>query len=378
MIVPTKITTDEKERNTAFEIMRLMAMFMIVLEHCLGATVLDTGTPLSAIDNTGWFIEAFTVCAVNLFFLLTGYFLKSGGFRLSRWLCIWIKTVFYSAIIYIIAVVTGMETFHTSTFVSYLCPVLLKKYWFMQTYIVLAVVLPFIGIMLERISEKQHLFLCVILLLFFSVHQTFIPVAKTLDATQGYGFIWGSALAIIGNWLNKYGRKYTERIKGALWLFGYFVIACGMWATNWLIVRYDIAQGITSRANFYAYNSISVFAESLCLFCFFIYLSEKNRRNRIVNWWASSVMSVYLISAHPIYIWLLWTDIFKVQIFMEKPAIYMGVIMFLSLAVMAVCILLDKLVCCLFKFAGLDSALRNLDNTKLNRLLNEQMAGNKV
>ena len=59
-----------EKRNSSFEIMRLLAMFMIILGHCMLATAQNVQPYGEGIDNIGWGVKAFTICAVNLFFLL--------------------------------------------------------------------------------------------------------------------------------------------------------------------------------------------------------------------------------------------------------------------------------------------------------------------
>lgn len=68
--------SDKRERTSTFETLRLTLMFLIVLEHNLIVLTLHNYEPLSVIDNISWFIEAFTYCAVDVFFLITGYFAK--------------------------------------------------------------------------------------------------------------------------------------------------------------------------------------------------------------------------------------------------------------------------------------------------------------
>lgn len=359
-------------RNSIFELLRLFAMFMVVLEHCLLASVLYTDKPLCAIDNIGWFIEAFTVCAVNLFFLLTGYYQKSDNFKLSRFAEIWLKTIFYSVVIYLIFVIFGADSFSAGTLISYLCPVFFKKYWFMQTYIALALLAPFISASLDKLSEQKYLLLICILLIFFSFHQTFLPVAKTLDTTQGYGIVWGGILLIVGKFLQKYGDKYIERARAGLFLLGYITIACGIFVTNYLIVRYDIAQGVTSRSNFYAYNSISVFGEGVCLFCFFIKLSRKGKLNQTINWLSASSLSIYLISAHPDLLIFLWTDILKIGRFITNPVMYIVGAVGATLAIMLMCILIDKIVIIICKSVHFDRLLLQLNSTRFNHMMNHE------
>ena len=55
----------------------------------------------------------------------------------------------------------------------------------------------------------------------------------------------------------------------------YSIIAIAVFVSNYLIVKFDIAQGVTSHGNFYAYNSVTIFLESLFLFGFFVKLSYR-------------------------------------------------------------------------------------------------------
>jgi surface polysaccharide O-acyltransferase-like enzyme len=335
---------EKSARNSSFEIMRLLAMFMIVYEHCMGAVSLHTADVLSAIDNISWLCEAFTICSVNLFLLLTGYFATSKSFKIGKTVHLWGKTIFYSLVIYLLAVAVGADSFTIKKAVSYACPIFNKKYWFMQVYIVLIILSPYIMTALEQLTMKKHLTLIGILLVFFSLHQTFIPVATTLDSTQGYGIIWAIVLLVVGNFINKWGGIVIEKIPAAAFLAGYVFIACCMFASNVVIIKFDIAQGVTSRNNFYQYNSISVLAESLCLFCFFVKLSMKGWSNRIVNMISGSALAVYLISAHPVLLGSTWSKIFNMKQYLGNLGIYFVMAVLLSVVVMAVCIAIDMSV----------------------------------
>lgn len=100
----------KQERNSTFEILRLILMFMIVIEHSLMVLTLHNYEPLSVIDNISWFI---------------------------------------------------------------------------QTYIVLAILSPYIIKGLKTLSQKAHLTLICILLIFFSIHQIFIKVNTVIYMKSG-------------------------------------------------------------------------------------------------------------------------------------------------------------------------------------------------
>jgi surface polysaccharide O-acyltransferase-like enzyme len=339
-----KIVMEKSARNSSFEVMRLLAMFMIVYEHCMQAVSLYTDNVLSKLDNISWLCESFTICSVNLFFLLTGYFATSRSFKVGKTAHMWGKTIFYSLVIYLLATAVGAESFTIKNVVSYACPIFTRKYWFMQAYIVLIILSPYIMTAVEQLTMKKHLTLICILLVFFSLHQTFIPVARTLDTTQGYGIIWAIVLLIVGNFINKWGNVAIEKIPTVSFLAGYVFIACCIFASNVVIIKFGIAKGVESRHNFYTYNSVTVLAESLCLFCFFVKLSMKGWSSRIVNKISASALAVYLIAAHPLLMESTWSRFFNMGKYTENPGVYFALAAVLSVVVMAVCIAIDMVV----------------------------------
>ena len=349
------------KRNSSFEIMRLMAMFMIILGHCTMATAENIEPYLIGLDFAGWFVKSFTICAVNLFFILTGYFLPSRNHRISKVACIWRKTIVYSFFIYIIIAVISSD-FELNECIKYMMPIVNKKYWFMQTYIVAAFLQPYIALTLEKMADKKLTFLIYILLLFFSLHETFIKVAYTLDQTQGYGIIWACVMMVIGYWL----RTNKVRVCGVskhIYLFGYICLSIFIFTSNYMIVKMNIAGGLVSRGNFYAYNSISVFIQSVCLFCFFIIESEKGVSNRIINKLSNHCLAGYLISAHPLLLTNIWTNIIKMERYSTDITLYVFMSIFMSITVLAACICIDMIIekiMWILRIHKIDIALDNL------------------
>lgn len=335
----------ESKRNSAFELMRIVAMLMVVWGHCVLATAQNTRPYLGIIDNIGWIIGAFTVCAVNLFFLLTGYYANTNFDKYVKVIKIWLKTIFYSVLIFCISniIIHNNESNIIQT-VGYFLPIFTKKYWYMQVYVVLALISPYLNSMLDTLDAKKHLKLILILLLFFSIHESFIKVRLTLDQTQGYGITWGTVVFIVGNYINRYGDRIISKIKKQVFLVAYLMCSVAIFASNYVIVRYGIAGGITSRGNFYAYNSVSVFIQSVLIFLFFVRLSMDGFSSGIVNYLGQNTLAVYLISAHPVLLYPLWTNIFGVQRLNSRPFLYVVCSFLLTLFVMAICINIDKIV----------------------------------
>ena len=89
----------KKERNSNFELLRIFAMLMIVMHHyiCHGGFVFDKALT---------FNKAVSECAywggkvgINLFVLITGYFMVKGTWKLSKVLVLYGEILFYSWLI---------------------------------------------------------------------------------------------------------------------------------------------------------------------------------------------------------------------------------------------------------------------------------------
>lgn len=334
-------------RNSSFELLRIIAMFFIVVEHCLLATSLNSAVPLSSLDNVAWFINAFCICAVNIFFLLSGYYLKD-KYKISRLVGLYIRMWIYSVIVYLVLYLTGYLDFDLTTLIKRALPMTFKGYWFMQVYFVLALLSPYIYKMSNGLDRKSYTTLIIILLIFFSIHQTFNQVNNTLDATQGYGVIWGFVLMTVGNYIKRYGEEMLSKINKCWFILGYLLISCLIFITNYLIVKYNIGQGVISRGKFYAYNNILVLVQSICLF--FVFAKSKIKQNKTINYLAQNILSVYLIASQTDLLYLLWQNFIKVGNYTGNIVIYVLMIFVSSIVVTLVCIIIDK---CISKLLGI-------------------------
>ena len=100
----------KKERMANLEVLRCVAMMMVVVLHYLGKGGLlpDLTAPLSVQDMVAWLLEAFCIVAVNVYMMISGYFLCESSFKLSRLLTLWVQLWLYSVGIGVLAAVTGI------------------------------------------------------------------------------------------------------------------------------------------------------------------------------------------------------------------------------------------------------------------------------
>ena len=77
----------KKERMANLELLRCIAMMMVIVLHFLGKGGLLaelTNPSLGATGTVAWLLESFAIVAVNVYMLISGYFLCTSSFKLSR------------------------------------------------------------------------------------------------------------------------------------------------------------------------------------------------------------------------------------------------------------------------------------------------------
>jgi len=117
----------KKERMANLEVLRCVAMMMVVVLHYLGKGGLlpDLTAPLSVQDMVAWLLEAFCIVAVNVYMMISGYFLCESSFKLSRLLTLWLQLWLYSVGIGVLAVVCAVVSGILFAIIPYDKPLLL-------------------------------------------------------------------------------------------------------------------------------------------------------------------------------------------------------------------------------------------------------------
>ena len=157
-----------KKREKNYEILRILAMLMIVCMHYLskGGALVSATEGLTATGYTAWFIEAFCLVAVNVYVLISGYFgigeqEQDATFRkiemqevLKKPFRIYLQVWFYSVAIGFIFLLTGLQEFDIYTGFTYLFPLSTEHYWFATAYLLLTLLMPFLNAGFDRMDKR--------------------------------------------------------------------------------------------------------------------------------------------------------------------------------------------------------------------------------
>ena len=278
---PTKNNT----RNYGLDLLRCIAMIMIVILHYLDkGGILKPFTSeeaFTAADITAWFMEALAIVAVNLYMLMSGYLLYKSSFKLSRLISLVIKVWLYSVIIGVLGIVLGgpIETVDTYFILRLLLPISMNTYWFMTAYVFFYLLTPVLGIAARAMNKGQLKLVLGGLIFFHVIIKSLTPATLTADA-GGMDAMWYIILYFVAVYIRRFTAWGDEAGAGrdakrpAAWLsYVLYVIGALLIMGEALLLRGIFLK--TGSLSYiikisYAYNHILVLVTSIALFTGFL------------------------------------------------------------------------------------------------------------
>lgn len=337
-----------KKRQSNFELLRIIAMFCIVLGHSMTHGVLiNSSVGLSA---TNFLIFRFLAYSgkigVYLFILITGYFMIYSTISIKKIAKLWLSVVFWSVSLTIIVGYIINQLSYKDVAISFL-PIISNRYWFVSTYVFLYLLVPFINSSILALNKKQELL--VILL----------GILVIVPSNYFYGSNINSWLMIfcftyaIGGILRK--RNFLKSVNNRGIGLGLLVFGLCMNLLNSIIVTY-------ANYSLSFLNEISVFFEKETLFCLFIALglfillgSRNISHNNMLNAIAATTFGIYLIHDNSKMEYLLWIKIFHMNQLHYSNSIIETIVYIL------ICVLTTFAVCSVLEILRI-KCLRNLES----------------
>ena len=203
-------------RQANLELLRCVAMMMVIVLHYLGKgnLLVDLTVPqLYAGEYLAWLLESFCIVAVNVYMFISGYFLCTSSFKPSRLIQLWVQVWMYSIVFGLVGALTGVmkETVPDTHFLlTLIFPISMNHYWFMTAYIFLYVLLPFLGLAVQRMTKRQLQIAVLLLLFVFSIQKSVLPVRLETDGL-GYNCLWYVCMFVAAAYVRRFGVPFLEK-----------------------------------------------------------------------------------------------------------------------------------------------------------------------
>ncbi|MBD9264578.1 MAG: acyltransferase [Bifidobacterium bifidum] len=320
-------------RNSNIELLRIIAMFMILAHHLIvhnGYDVLKLPLGPERIFFQLVMAGGGKVGVVIFFSISAWFFLDKEQTIRSNLKRVWImerELLFWSLILVTFYLVFDRADLGMKLMVKSVMPLSMGVWWYATAYAIFLALLPFLAKGLKALGREYHLALAATVLVIWGL-TSFIP--GMVRISDGFlGFIYLFILISAYKW---YMEPFTTR---QVWLMigtglGFFLLyTCASITLS--LLGHDMGIYITSDWR------LPVIMVGLGMFLLF---DRVTFHNRTINRIAQSAFAVYLITDYAASEKLLWTRLFNLQNLYRQPFAILQILGIL-LAIYAVCTLID-------------------------------------
>lgn len=295
----------EKKRLAGIELLRILAMIMVVIMHFLRESdSLLLAEPVSG--NTGRMIfgtllESFCIVAVNVYVLISGYFGCTGEFRLSRVITFLCQIWFYSLLIPLVLICLGrpalLKEMGVYGLVQYVLPIESESYWFATSYFLLMLLMPLLNTAVKNLTKKQMETTMALLFILFCVIKSICPIHLAFDK-YGYDLPWFLSVYLLASYFRIYGAGILQRHPWKIYT-GSSLIIFFMTVGLWYAIRVFSGAAYYFTVPFH-YNFIFCITGAAGLFFGFMKIRVKEGRiAEFIRRAGKFSFGIYLLHEHP-------------------------------------------------------------------------------
>ena len=328
-----------KVKSSNIEMLRILAMLMIVAHHyCLHGifSYWHTNSTLTAYLNNVivGIVSMGGKLGVDIFVLITGYFMIVSNCKFTKVVKLYLTTFLYSSLLLITAYIYGEHHVSSDILKSSLFPFGGNAYWFITTYLMLYIFVPYLNRFILT-SKKTMLNSLMVITTFLWV---LIPTFTNADYCFS-NLAWFIYLYFVGASIRL--KSYASIFSNKSIFKKLFIISC------FTLVGYAFIKCLGKDVNLWDLTKIAqmqtVFIVSIAIYLFHYFKDLEIHYNKFINQIAVSVFGVYLIHDNNIVRPFLWRTVVQPCNYMDKPymILYLLAVVFI---VFILGIVIDKLV----------------------------------
>ena len=318
-----------KERNSSFELMRIIAQYMIVLYHIFLFWFVKEGTQTASIYKIIWIPLHI---AVPLYVLVSGYF--GIRFNVRGLMRIIFNCLVYSLLLYLICCFVLRDEYFDYKALFFVSN---TPYWFIKTYVYLFLCAPILNLILRQITILQRIFLLGILL-WMNCWIGLMNFDSSLYG--GKTLVYFVFLYLIGDTLHVYKDKINHI---PLWFMVLLFVVINSLSIfgGWLGCQQSFSH--TRLFNLcYLYTSPLIVIQAILFFALFMRMTFVCTP---INYMAKSCLAIYLIhGSNLVFRHWIRDGAFYIVGLTQQPLLHILYVALFSLIIVIGCIIIDKLL----------------------------------
>ena len=304
----------KQQRNSSIELLRIAAMLFIVCSHlCFHNGMVVYSLPLTV-------NKIFAQCAllgnlgVDIFVIITGYFLCDKAFSTKRVSSLLAQVWFYSLLLSGVSIVLFGVQPSLLAVIETVFPTIFAEYWFFTAYIVLLFISPFVNCMIDNLSRPAFLRLVLILVALWVIMPTF--TTQNMYGSEIPQFL---LFYLIGAYFKRYPDNIFKRkaVRNFTMIASAAILILSVVAINVITMSIEALNKYSVYATyFFSRNSLFVVAVAVGMFSAAAYSTPFFSGK--INTVSSCVFGVYLIHDHPLFRTVLWINWFDIKSLYES------------------------------------------------------------
>lgn len=310
--------TQKPVRQSGVELLRIIAMYLIVTHHMVAHNGFDFWDNLHSGRGVvfGFFEYVPGKIGIALFFIASAWFLCEGKPSLRK-SCrkIWVlerELLFWSFAGTGLQIALVSKELTLQQIVVTLFPAITQLWWYVTCYNLFLLFQPSLTMGLRGMGRRAHGQLAVVMVGLWGV-AALVPFASLNIGLNVLGFVYVYVLVAYYRW---YMRPMSGRTIAIAFLSSSMLLIVWNAVFEWL---YTPERAVDYQTLLLLMDREWSLPVLVCSFSVFLFFDRLKFRSKVVNMVASWTLGVYLITDHPVMRELLWTKLFGFERFFFIP-----------------------------------------------------------
>jgi len=184
------------QRSSNLELYRIICMLMIVAHHYVinSGLAAPDGVMMQNLHSANslyyWLFGVWGKTGINCFMLITGYFMCKSQITLRKFLKLMLEVYLYKLVICAIFMIAGYEHLTGTRILQLVLPFWGFNQNFTSCFIGFWLTIPFWNILVRNMTQRQHLLLTGLLLLYYSVMAMLPPFEISFNYMTWFGVLY--------------------------------------------------------------------------------------------------------------------------------------------------------------------------------------------
>ena len=335
------------KRSSNFELYRIICMVMIVAHHYVALSgLLAQNGPMSLapLSAKSLYLNLFGMwgkTGINCFLMITGYFMCTSSISIRKFLKLYLEVVFYGILLALFFAIIGFQDLSIKHIQVFLPFRIIHSDSFVSAFLMWWLFIPFLNILINNCSIRQHQILICLLVLIFSIYPT-IPRFLLVDNNP---ICWFSTIYAISSYIRKYPESIYKSNSACFW--GVISIICIIISISSviLLLHVQVLLNIKISQFYLVADSFKPLSLLVAVSTFMFFRNINIRYNKFINILGGASFAVLLIhsGSYAMIDWL-WNDVVDCVGNYNLP--FIRLVLYSSVIVIAiylVCTLIDYL-----------------------------------